>query len=116
MPAFQPAEAAASRPTGPAAAETLPPTLKWPDSRLFMPCAFMMNITRSVLWPPIWGPHEIPETENGAGALQPFEVRHVATPVPCSPPTINAPLIRPGTTATHLAPSRTLFGTLLSGA
>src|SRR5436309_12711188 len=77
----------------------------------------MMNINRSVLLPPICGPQLIPETENGAGALQVFPVvRHVATPVPCSPPTMNAPLTSFGITATHFAPSRTCFGTPLSGA
>src|SRR5437764_8714086 len=77
----------------------------------------MMNISKSVLFPPICGPQLMPDTENGAGGLQLFElVRQVATPVPCSPPTMNAPLTSFGITATHFAPSSTSFGTPLSGA
>ena len=77
----------------------------------------MMNISKSLLLPPICGPQLMPETENGAGALQLFVlVRHVATPVPCSPPTTKAPFTSFGMTATHFAPSRTCFGTPLSGA
>src|SRR5579871_1758799 len=115
MPAFHPASAEACRPTGPATAETSAPTLKWPDIRSCMPWSFMMNITRSVLLPPICGPQLIPETENGAGALHPEAARQVATPVPCSPPTTNAPFTSLGITATHFAPLSTSLGTPLSG-
>src|SRR5579862_2462858 len=80
-----------------------------------MPSWFMMNIIKSVLLPPICGPQLIPETENGAGALQSLAVLHVATPLPCSPPTTNAPLTSFGITATHFAPSSTSLGTPLSG-
>src|SRR5436190_7442164 len=77
----------------------------------------MMNISKSLLLPPICGPQLMPETENGAGALQLFPlVRHVATPAPCSPPITKAPFTSFGMTATHFAPSRTCFGTPLSGA
>src|ERR1700740_898759 len=76
----------------------------------------MMNITRSVLLPPICGPQLIPETEKGAGALQELlAFLQVATPVPCSPPTTKAPFTSLGMTATHFAPSRTVLGTPLSG-
>src|SRR5207237_4136233 len=77
----------------------------------------MMNISKSLLLAPICGPQLMPETENGAGALQLFVLfRQVATPVPCSPPTTKAPFTSFGITATHFAPSRTCFGTPLSGA
>src|SRR6266576_2035277 len=116
MPALYPASAEAERPTGPAAAETSAPNLTWPFIRPFMPSSFMMNIIRSVLLPPICGPQLMPETENGAGALQlPELVLQVATPLPCSPPTTKAPLISLGITATQFAPFRTSFGTPLSG-
>src|SRR5215468_5686619 len=76
----------------------------------------MMNIIRSVLFPPICGPQLTPDTENGAGALQRlFAERQVATPLPCSPPTTKAPFTSFGITATHFAPSSTSFGTPLSG-
>src|SRR5579864_3951107 len=114
MPAFHPASAEACRPTGPATAETLAPTLKWPDIRSCMPWSFIMNIMRSVLLPPICGPQLMPETENGAGALHSEAVRQVATPLPCSPPTTKAPLTSLGITATHLAPLSTSLGTPLS--
>src|SRR5579859_1918131 len=117
MPAFNPASAEAVRPTGPAAADTSAPSLMWPCIRPVMPSSFMMNIIRSLLLPPICGPQLMPDTENGAGALHAFVlVLQVATPTPCSPPTMNAPLISLGITATHLAPSRTVLGTPRSGA
>src|SRR5215472_2046044 len=117
MPAFHPPSTEACRSSGPAAADTSAPTLKWPDIKSFILCSFMMNIRRSVLFPPICGPQLMPETENGAGAPHfPSLVRQVAPPVPCSPPTTNAPFTSFGITATHFAPSRTCFGTPLSGA
>src|SRR5271166_1950989 len=51
-----------------------------------------------------------------AGALQPWAVRQVTTPRPCSPPTMNAPFAIVGTTAIHLAPFSTSAGMPLSGA
>src|SRR5271165_5081941 len=51
-----------------------------------------------------------------AGALQPWAVRQVTTPRPCSPPTINPPFPMLGTTAIHLAPFNTSSGMPLSGA
>src|SRR5215469_1348722 len=115
MPALYPPSADADRPTGPAAAETSAPNLMWPFIKPCMPSLFMMNITKSVLLPPICGPKLTPETENGAGELQlPFVVRQVATPAPCSPPTTKAPLVSFGMTATHFAPWSTSFGTPLS--
>ena len=47
------------------------------------------------------------------GALQPWPVRHVTTPWPYWPPKTNAPLINPGTTATHVACCRMFIGMLL---
>src|SRR5437764_14916718 len=76
----------------------------------------MMNITKSVVLPPICGPQLMPEISNGAGALQVPALRQVATPVPCSPPTTNAPLVSLGTTATHFASENTLSGMPLSPA
>src|SRR5437868_2588137 len=76
----------------------------------------MMNITRSVVLPPICGPQLMPEISNGAGALQAPPLRQVATPVPCSPPTTNAPLVSLGITATHFASENTLSGMPLSPA
>src|SRR5579872_1364197 len=38
-----------------------------------------------------------------AGALQPLAVRQLTTPLPCSPPTMNPPLVNLGTTAMHFA-------------
>src|SRR5437660_8275513 len=116
IPAFQPASAEAVRPTGPAAADTSAPTLKWPEIRSFMPFSFIMNISRSVVLPPICAPQLIPEREKGAGGLHWPLTRQVATPVPCSPPITNAPLTNLGITATHFAPSNTSFGIPLSPA
>src|SRR5579862_1279235 len=50
-----------------------------------------------------------------AGALQPFAVRQVATPLPPFPPNTKPPLTIWGTTATHLACSNTSSGIHLSG-
>src|ERR1041385_6404761 len=116
MPDLYPASAEALRPTGPAAADTSAPSLMWPFINPFMPSSFMMNIMRSVLLPPICGPQLMPDTSNGAGELQALVlVLQVATPLPCSPPITNAPFTSLGITATHLAPSRTVLGTPLSG-
>src|SRR5215469_3397747 len=115
IPALYPPSADADRPTGPAAAEMSAPNLMWPFIKPCMPSSFMMNIIRSVLLPPICGPKLTPETENGAGELQlPFVVRQVATPAPCSPPTMRAPFASFGMTATHFAPWSTSLGTPLS--
>src|SRR5437879_9924528 len=51
----------------------------------------------------------------GAGALQPFGVLHVATPLPWFPPMPIAILIIEGTTAMHLASLIMLSGIALSG-
>src|SRR5579872_1908774 len=51
-----------------------------------------------------------PEISKGAGALHPELVRQVARPLPCSPPTMKAPLIMCGITAMHLAPASTESG------
>src|SRR5690349_19874376 len=110
MAAFQPASADPERPTGPAATEAPAPTLKWPNMSWSMPCWFITIITRSLLWPPICQPMLPPEMSNGAGALHPELVRQEASPLPCSPPTMNAPLIMWGITAMHLAPVRTESG------
>src|SRR5579863_8295215 len=75
-----------------------------------MPCWFMTIITRSLLWPPICQPMLPPERSKGAGALHPELVRQVARPLPCSPPTMKAPLIMCGITAMHLAPASTESG------
>src|SRR5664279_4927115 len=53
--------------------------------------------------------------EMNAGALQPWAVRQVTTPRPCSPPTMNAPFAMFGTTAIHLAPLSTSSGMPFSG-
>src|SRR5690348_322026 len=110
MAAFQPALASPERPTGPAATDAPAPTLKWPDISWSMPSWFMTIITRSLLWPPICQPMLPPEISNGAGALHPELVWQVARPLPCSPPTMNAPLIMCGITAMHLAPRKTASG------
>jgi hypothetical protein len=47
---------------------------------------------------------------TNSGALQPFDVWHVAIPRPCLPPKMKPPLIRLGTTIRHLALSGTSSG------
>src|SRR5581483_4098321 len=76
----------------------------------------MTSITRSTPSTPICKPQLPPLTDTNAGALQPFEVRHVAMPRPCLPPKMKPPLIRSGTTIMHLALSNTSSGIPLSGA
>src|SRR5208337_5670117 len=56
-----------------------------------------------------------PEIVMNAGALQPFAVRQVATPLPPSAPKIKPPLTTCGITATHFACCNTSSGILLSG-
>src|SRR5437764_5368474 len=72
-------------------------------------------MTRSTPSTPICNPQLPPPTDTNAGALQPSEVRHVATPRPCFPPKIKPPLIRSGTTRMHFALLRTSSGMPLSG-
>src|SRR5436190_211810 len=51
---------------------------------------------------------------NGAGALQPLAVLHVATPLPCWPPKPTAIFTMLGTTAMHSASLMIFIGILLS--
>src|SRR5581483_5348200 len=74
-----------------------------------------MIMTRSTASTPICSPQLPPEMVMNAGALQPFAVRQVATPLPPLPPKMNPPLTMCGTTATHLACSNTSSGIPLSG-
>src|SRR6266699_645318 len=74
-----------------------------------------MIITRSTACPPICNPQFPPEIVMNAGALQPFAVRQVATPLPPLPPNTKPPLTMCGTTATHFACSNTSTGIPLSG-
>src|SRR5579864_36111 len=75
-----------------------------------------MIITRSTACMPICSPQFPPEIVMNAGALQPFAVRQVATPLPPLPPKIKPPLTMCGTTAMHFACSNTSSGIPLSGA
>src|SRR6266576_142782 len=72
-------------------------------------------MTRSTPSTPICNPQLPPPTETNAGALQPPDVRHVATPRPCLPPKMKPPLIRSGTTRMHFALLSTSSGIPLSG-
>src|SRR5260370_26925240 len=72
-------------------------------------------VARSTASTPICSPQCPPEMVMNAGALQPFAVRQVATPLPPLPPKTNPPLTKCGTTATHLACSNTSSGTPFSG-
>src|ERR1700726_3128654 len=74
----------------------------------------MINTT-STASTPICSPQLPPEIVMNAGALQPFAVRQVATPLPPLPPKIKPPLTMCGTTATHFACSNTSSGIPLSG-
>src|SRR5581483_690801 len=74
-----------------------------------------MIMTRSTASTPICSPQFPPEIVMNAGALQPFAVRQVATPLPPLPPKMNPPLTMCGITATHLACSNTSSGIPLSG-
>src|SRR5438309_3525944 len=75
----------------------------------------MTSITRSTPSTPICNPQLPPPTETNAGALQPSDVRHDATPRPCLPPKMKPPLIRSGTTRMHFALLNTSSGIPLSG-
>src|ERR1039458_3732433 len=74
----------------------------------------MINTT-STASTPICKPQLPPEMVMNAGALQPFAVRQVATPLPPLPPKTTPPLTMCGTTATHLACCNTSSGIPLSG-
>src|SRR5664279_823773 len=74
----------------------------------------MINTT-STASTPICSPQLPPEIVINAGALQPFAVRQVATPLPPLAPKIKPPLTMCGITATHFACSNTSSGTPLSG-
>src|ERR1017187_10395275 len=74
----------------------------------------MINTT-STASRPICSPQLPPEIVINAGALQPSEVRQVATPLPPLAPKIKPPLTMCGITATHLACSNTSCGIPLSG-
>src|SRR5579863_4612442 len=79
---FQSVSAAVSRPTGPAAADASAPSLNLLERRCCIPLSFVTIITRSTACPPSCNPQLPPVTVIGAGALQPFDVLHVATPLP----------------------------------
>src|ERR1700687_2386918 len=74
-----------------------------------------MIITTSTASTPICNPQLPPEIVMNAGALQPFAVRQVATPLPPLAPKTKPPLTMCGTTAMHLACSNTSSGIPLSG-
>src|SRR5579864_8518687 len=74
-----------------------------------------MIITTSTASTPICSPQLPPEIVMNAGALQPFAVRQVATPLPPLAPKTNPPLTMCGITATHFACSNTSSGIPLSG-
>src|SRR5512140_1248038 len=74
-----------------------------------------MTMTRSTASTPICSPQFPPEMVMNAGALQPFAVRQVATPLPPFPPNTKPPLTMCGTTAMHFACSNTSSGIPLSG-
>src|ERR1700682_5319847 len=74
----------------------------------------MINTT-STASTPICSPQLPPEIVMTAGALQPFAVRQLATPLPPLPPKIKPPLTMCGTTAMHFACSNTSSGIPLSG-
>src|SRR6202795_3354400 len=74
----------------------------------------MINTT-STASTPICSPQLPPEIVMNAGALQPFSVRQVATPLPPLPPKMKPPLTMCGTTAMHFACSSTSSGIPLSG-
>src|SRR5229473_404049 len=74
----------------------------------------MINTT-STASTPICSPQLPPEIVMNAGALQPFAVRQVATPLPPLPPKTKPPLTMCGTTAMHSACSNTSSGIPLSG-
>src|SRR5690242_21147614 len=112
---FQSVPADAWRPTGPAATDPSPDSWNLLESRCWKPCSFMTSMTRSTPSTPICNPQLPPPTETNAGALQPLEVRHEATPRPCFPPKMNPPLIRFGTTRMHFALLNTSSGIPLSG-
>src|ERR1019366_8093971 len=71
-----------------------------------------MIITTSTASTPICSPQLPPEIVMNAGALQPFAVRQVATPLPALAPKIKPPLTMCGITATHFACSNTSSGIL----
>ena len=103
------------RPTGPAAAIASPPTvnLLFSKSR-FAPRSFITSITTSVSDPPIWKPTLPPSTLTAPGALHPPPaLRQVTKPRPYFAPTINAPLLTPGTTIAHSALSNRSCGNRL---
>src|SRR5438309_650332 len=75
----------------------------------------MTSITRSTPSTPICNPQLPPPTETNAGALQPSDVRHEATPRPCLAPKMKPPLIKLGTTRMHFALLNTSSGMPLSG-
>src|SRR5579871_1809925 len=100
---------------GPAAAEASPPTWKLLSSSFCIPFSFWMINTTSTASTPICRPQLPPEIVMNAGALQPFAVRQVATPLPPLPPKTKPPLTMCGMTATHFACSNTSSGIPLSG-
>src|ERR1700733_3540436 len=113
---FQSVSAAASAPTGPAAAEASAPSLNLLASRCCIPWSLVTIITRSTAWPPSCSPQLPPVIVIGAGALHvPLSVRHVATPLPWLPPKPTAIFTMEGTTAMHFASFITLSGIALSG-
>src|ERR1700752_5380643 len=108
-------EAAASRPTGPAATEASPPSSTLLFNNFFNPSVFINSRTTSVEEPPACRPTLPPFNSKKAGADHPEEVRQLDTPLPAFAPTMKPPLITDGNTATHSALFRRSVGIPLSG-
>src|SRR5215510_13139755 len=108
-------DAAASRPTGPAAIEASAPNSTLLLTSFFNPLVFMNKSTSSVAEPPICRPTLPPLISRNAGADQPDRVRQLATPRPALPPTMKPALTTVGNTATHSALFRRSVGIPLSG-
>src|SRR5665213_1056252 len=91
------------RPKGPTAADASLPISNLLESSFCMPFSLLKTMTRSTASTPICVPQLPPPIWMNAGALQPFAVRQVATPLPSSAPNTNPPFIKWGITATHFA-------------
>ena len=76
----------------------------------------MKSSTRSICCAPTWKPQLPFSSSRNAGAVQPLPARQLMTPLPYSPPMMNAAFFTDGITATQSALPHRSSGMPLSGA
>src|SRR5437867_865165 len=104
----------AARPTGPAATDASAPSDTLLFSIVLAASRFVTRSTRSISVAPAWNPQLPFSSSMNTGELQPLAVRQLITPLPYSPPTMNAAFFMSGMTMTQEAFCQRSSGTPFS--